>query len=73
MSDERHAEIITARVTALNEALAEAKRDGLRVRIASVVEKDYGHTDYVHLQDITKSLMPKTAPASRERSAFTEY
>lgn len=62
MTDEDHAKAIGARVSALNEALAEAKRHGLRVQIASVVEKEYGHTDRVALRDITKSLMP---PPSR--------
>lgn len=58
MNDVDYAANIAARVAALNDALAEAKRAGLRVKIASVVEKEYDHTDAVRLMDITKSLMP---------------
>lgn len=51
-------------MAALNSALAEAKRSGLRVKIASIVEKEYDHTDAVKLMDITKSPLPPPSPPS---------
>ncbi len=74
-SDEDHTRMIVAAVATLNNALAEAKRAGLRVKIASIVEKEYDHTDAVTLMDITKSLLPPPSPPSvrKGENPFVTY